>query len=523
MSVVELELKDITYSLEVLTDEQKQENILSRKELILELYKDFPCYSKEEIKGILGKNHIYFLKKIFVFYEMVKYCISNDPKQVYRFSTWNKKLQKTFGTRMTISNYLKIFCKINLLIIQDTSFHFNLTNAFENHCRTYYYNKKQALILKELFDELGFNDDTRKETIKKCVGKKTKKRKKYIKKRKVVKVYTGDLSISKIECKRSQLEQSFWKTNPMAEQALTRMEKRITEEYFKYPYLWQSFEVNFTRSHQKWTGASLRGYSDVCSSLNDIKKEHEINDSNKHTCRSEYISNYFKHTNWKEIDINASIYRVTKFLNTGKWDSDETDFYVKLNGKPFKDSEERNTFKQMMMRCYFGKSPAQIINQLCYTNREIAATLKNNDNKEKAIKEVGKYFYKMRQEIGTSFLSEIFMHETCIYDMVLEKILKKNIKCFTVYDCFYIEDKITEKEFYNIIRQCSEEYIKKYGNWIKDRIEMLKQKEEKRNNFASHLADSETYKYFSGYENNSFSVIIFNESYVSHQNQYRLI
>ena len=213
------------------------------------------------------------------------------------------------------------------------------------------------LVLKEMFKELSFDENTIKEVYKKTKKQRKKRMKRSLKKKTELKeTNLGDCRINTKNCKRSDVEASFWQSNPNAVEAYNTFEKINEKFYDKNTYLKNHLDLHIKKTDKNYVALSMRGYSPVCGSLNDIDKTLTAEKERvlyKKARRSEYAKRYFKYELFKRIDIHASAFQITALLN-GKIDRiTEKDFYEYLNGKPFNDEEERDAFKTVLLRCMF--------------------------------------------------------------------------------------------------------------------------------------------------------------------------
>ncbi len=68
-------------------------------------------------------------------------------------------------------------------------------------------------------------------------------------------------------------------------------------------------------------------------------------------------------------------------------------------------------------------------------------------------------YEQMINVLGTPFCSEIFLHESNIYIMAREELIKKGIECLQVYDAFFVrKSETSQEEVYSIIKECAQSY-----------------------------------------------------------------
>ena len=142
-----------------------------------------------------------------------------------------------------------------------------------------------------------------------------------------------------------------------------------------------------------------------------------------------------KYGNYGHYDVNASIYRLTYNLNHDKALGFDQDVYEMMYGHKFESKEDRDAYKRICMRLMFGKL-SQLGNQV-----ERRLSKLENNKYDKIRREViqdtmAEAKINMYEALGSSYDSEIFLHESCIYVDMLSK-MANNQNISLVYDCFY--------------------------------------------------------------------------------------
>ena len=172
--------------------------------------------------------------------------------------------------------------------------------------------------------------------------------------------------------------------------------------------------------------------------------------------RYDYFDDFLGTSKPYEFDVKSSIYRVTYFLNKGKWLDNNVDFYQLMCPYEFVEENDRDNYKSFCMRLYFGKSAQDIWRCLKHDN------LVDSENEEKNKQLIEILYDNMRNVIGDTYGSEIFLHESCIYMLLLNRLLKNNHKVVQIYDGFYSDDDIKEECLENIA-ECAAEYAQIAG------------------------------------------------------------
>ena len=142
-----------------------------------------------------------------------------------------------------------------------------------------------------------------------------------------------------------------------------------------------------------------------------------------------------KYGNYDHYDVNASIYRLTYNLNHDKPLGFDQDVYEMMYGHKFDSKADRDAYKRICMRLMFGKL-SQLGNQV--ERRLSKLEDKQYDRARKSIIQdtMSEAKINMYEALGSSYDSEIFLHESCIYVDMLSK-MPNNQNISLVYDCFY--------------------------------------------------------------------------------------
>ena len=184
------------------------------------------------------------------------------------------------------------------------------------------------------------------------------------------------------------------------------------------------------------TKIGFRASNMICS----YKKRENANPCYRGKWRREYLSEVYG-SGYSHYDFNASIWRLSYNLLHDEMLPESLDGYELAYGGKFKSDDDRDIFKNIAMRLYFGG-----INQL---GVQVESKFKEIANK------LGKkYVYDharashiqdiMREQkllaiekIGGFFDSEIFLHESWIYLNIYKDIVDSGIRCTQIYDSFY--------------------------------------------------------------------------------------
>ena len=164
-----------------------------------------------------------------------------------------------------------------------------------------------------------------------------------------------------------------------------------------------------------------------------------------------------------ENDVKSSIYRITYLLNKGKWLDRKIDLYPMMAGFNFQNEMERNLFKSpLAMKLYFSPSIDKTISTTIYQDSSMEDFFKKLNAKDVLLKAKE----NMINAIGSSYRSEIFLHESCIYTQVAHKIRQMGYRLIQIYDGFFTDKPLDEKVFDEIVKECALDYYHKWnGRW----------------------------------------------------------
>jgi len=233
----------------------------------------------------------------------------------------------------------------------------------------------------------------------------------------------------------------------------------INEKYYnneKYA-LGIKFEPRVKRSKGGLiTKISIRATNGICS-----LKDHDNGKNTNKIWRKDMLKDYFDSSDYLTFDVKSSIYRITHFLNYNVWLDNDIDLYEEMYGKKFDNAEQRTKYKAFAMRLYFDKSIGTLWNHITQQANE----LKDDYDKTLLQFELTKMRNKMVDNIGDTYDSEIFLHESCIYMDLAKELLDMGFDLVQVYDGFYV-NKTNEckdnESFENICITLLDKIILKY-------------------------------------------------------------
>lgn len=171
-----------------------------------------------------------------------------------------------------------------------------------------------------------------------------------------------------------------------------------------------------------------------------------------------------------KYDIKGSAPKINMLMRSGVWYSNEVDPYemiykefIKLSPDEKYDWNDkmRECVKFMFMRTFYEPSVDS-------TTNHIRHSLKLNSSKDKnKIEEIRRTMTRFREAminvIGESLDVEVFYHESNLYLLVLEELLKKGYDVVTCYDCFYAKKNgVSQKQFEEEVSKLLDEKAREY-------------------------------------------------------------
>lgn len=207
------------------------------------------------------------------------------------------------------------------------------------------------------------------------------------------------------------------------------------------------FNITASCSNQYITKIGFRLTSAV-TSLKTLKHHAAQAESEKYTgvWREDYLKEQLD-GEYQSFDIGSSIFRLTYHLNHNDYLNDCEDLYVRLHGKPFANDKQRTAYKLFKMRQYF-ETPKNLVHHIM--------PVFDASQKEQIAKEVRDDKRREIDILGASIGSEIFVHESCIYNELVYRIRALGYRIIQIYDGFYFNAPIInllKSELRTIIRE----------------------------------------------------------------------
>lgn len=266
----------------------------------------------------------------------------------------------------------------------------------------------------------------------------------------------------------------------------------LNERYYKkYPILKKNEQIMKRYNEQSWVTEEMKlhaslsfkfdkkktkvisvGYRDFAMA-NSLPK---INEFNKETgmpykTRSEFLKanrlNY-------EFDVKSSVPRTEVFRNTGRYFNQDEDIYEllwnelkhkRLWAESFR--EARPVIKKFFMNCNFSKSiDKAVLSQSWKMSKNKFVSIEKEDFIKwvtMAFEDLTNAIYKVCGKQSGS--SEVFLHETSITLLALDKLVSKGIRVYKCYDAFYTNQYI---DFNTLMKKSSLQYKKENPQFFND-------------------------------------------------------
>ena len=419
--------------------------------------------TKERIVELLKRKYMVKLKTLKPFVDVMKYKTSSKGVSICPLSSNSKLWNLVYGSQRQVARVLQCAKEIGLLCCVSESYSNKL-----GYCKEYAYDKRVERKLIELFDECHISHKSKsynKSYVISIID--TFKRDKdqweiydeYMKKSKIRIVQQTRMALDEghVIMGLSEVYPQYMEMLETIDEDNNSMDELIDYDY-AIPTIKFDKDKNVTRIGIRKTNAycnlKVHGYEDRQSWENLSEKE-------KGRIRDVVIEKRLGGV--YENDVKSSIYRITYLLNNGEWLDRSIDLYPMMAGFDFKSKEERNLFKSpLAMKLYFSPSVDKAISTSIYNSTMTKELFKKWNAKD--VLQVARD--NMLNVIGSSYRSEIFLHESCIYTQVAHKIRQMGYKLIQIYDGFFTNKPLDEKVFDEIVKECALDYYHKWkGHW----------------------------------------------------------
>lgn len=454
-----------------LIEEEVSSNPFKACKIIDYNFKVYPDLEKD-LKYGNGCNQITY-NNIIKFIETFKFVRTKTPGKATEIpiATSGETLKRITGNYNSSALLLKKLQKLGLIEMTEDFYRFN---SKDNKCRIYAYNFKAEERILKYFKENNITLKEKERQINPDLD--------------ILKyLQNKDIRISShlripVKGTKQKFEDTvlylLYKRYPIIRYCQEKV-KRINEIHYHHSELKLRFEptLKFSSNGKYLRKIGIRLTSPVCNSKKTDTETRETNDY--FGLLRDDVRKKFNVEAYTNADVKSSIPRVTRALNTGVWVDEEIDFYQELLAKTidqvtqyepktdlemeiykyfnFTDNRDsREDVKFIHQRIYFANSPREAYSKILWCSGKKARLL-DSEHKE-CLKEMLKVDFECLRKIeGRTYDSEIFLWESIIYLLALEKILESGVFCILYYDSFETSEpidrrKIVEEAFYEFKR-----------------------------------------------------------------------
>lgn len=418
--------------------------------------------TKERIIELLKRKYVAKLKTLKPFVDVMKYKTSSKGVSICPLSSNSKMWNLLYGSQRQVARVLQCSKEIGLLYCVSETYSNKL-----GYCKEYAYDKRVEKKLIELFNDyhISHNSKSYNKSYVISIIDRFKKDKdqwelydEYMKKSKIRIVQQTRLSLDEGRAIMG-LSEMYPQYMEMLE---TIDEDNASMDVIDYDYAMPTFKFDKDKNITRIGIRKTNGYCNLkVHGYEDRQSWENLSEQEKSRIRDVVISRRLGGV--YENDVKSSIYRITYLLNNGEWLDREIDLYPRMAGFEFKSKEERNLFKSpLAMKLYFSSSIDKAISTSIYNSTSTKELFKKLNAKD-VLQEARD---NMLNVIGSSYRSEIFLHESCIYTQVAHKIRQMGYRLIQIYDGFFTNKPLDEKTFDEIVKKCALDYYQKWkGHW----------------------------------------------------------
>ena len=409
------------------------------------------------------------LAKVLAIIDSMKYTRLAHGCTIMPIASTNQRLIKICGSQRNVSNLIQFMLKIGLLSVEDQHYQFNASIEKYNKAKTYRYYYDNEEKIKEYCRNKDIHKYETKNILTNTVVEKFRiidfdnQQVRFSSKLHLTK--PEDYSVSNFE---TYLLGILYKNYPQLAH-YQQLADYLNETYYADdPHMAISFTPHFTWSK---SNKYIRKISIRATNAFVAAKKEKTDDDNFHGYYRDDILN--EHGLNLEKDVNSSVPRITRSLNTGKWISEDIDIYKVINDEYIKlkcqkenssciselqhFNTVRSAIKDLHMRVYFD-SESRVSTNI----QRAMAKVENKAEVDAEIKLLRNAV--IAAEGGNFYDGEIFFHESCIYMDVLKDLLEDGYKVWQCYDAWYaskegVTQDTFEKHVTELVARKATEYI----------------------------------------------------------------
>ena len=462
--------------------------------------------TEEEVISLLGRKWKSNLSVIGAFINTYQYITSDKNVSAIPVASTSKFMISLCGSQRNASNLINLMCKIKLLtkatqninveklvldknnkLVKSRVYNKEIEYSFTRGlCREYYYSKNIQNIIKNIIEK---HNIVVKQNIKENIKQNIEEE--LISTRTKVETFentdkirfSSKLSIPCTEKDMDNIVKSSLYINYPQLEVYQKMADDMNKTLNEVNQISFQPTITYDKSKKYIKKIGIRATNTLVSAKKDKVENKDFHGKYKEDVLKEQLGDKYY-----EFDVKSSVPRVTKLLNTGIWEDNTVDIYEEIYNnmrnfistrtkvETFDDmfylpeefsKETRTLFKSMFMKGYFDKSVSTIVNHVISSVLGQCTGLSDEDYEEykdkcteytKAV--MTAYVAAIKETLGNTYDSEIFLHESCIYLQVAKIIRERGIKLVQIYDGFYTDKKVEDIE--EIVKEVAEKYYREY-------------------------------------------------------------
>ena len=424
--------------------------------------------TKEQIVKSLGRKFITNLKILKPFVDVMKYKTSSKGVSICPIPSTSKLWNLLYGSQRQVSRLIDCAKKIGLLYCVSESY----SNKV-GYCKSYAYDKRVERKLLELFNDYNIDKQSKsynQSYVMSIIDTFNRKGENDEEQMERYNAYMEKAKIritqrTRLPLKECYLVKGLNEVYPQYGEMLKTIDEDNSsmDELIDHDYALPTFTMD--RKNENVLKIGIRKTNAYCNlkvhGYEDRSSWESLGENERNRIRDFVIEKRLGGIH--ENDVKSSIYRITYLLNKGEWLDRDKDLYPMMAGFDFKSKEERNLFKSpLAMKLYFSPSIDRAISTTIYQDSDMKEFFEESNAKDVLLKAKE----NMTNAIGSSYRSEIFLHESCIYTQAAHRIRQMGYRLIQIYDGFFTDKPLDEKVFDEIVKECALDYYHKWkGHW----------------------------------------------------------
>lgn len=424
--------------------------------------------TEKVIEGLNSKRKWHIVRNVIEICNVVKWRF--DVQSINPIACTEKRLLKKFNNKASVANQIKNAIKLNALICCS-----RYSNSIEGIAKEYWFNKEVFDSIVDIYFKNVSDDELAEELVKEDVEDEIDiddsaeiKDEERIRLSSYINMNIDGVSDARIIEILNRRYPMYLEGKKIAEKL---NQKLCDTEKIKWDW---SITKQKRGGHVYLMKIGFRASNSMCN-----YKEHENeNPFYQGVWRKDYLREKFGE-DYGEYDVNGSIWRLSYNLSHDEllpFDVDVYDEFWKrggFDGKGFKNKEERDLFKYISMRLYFGKEDSMGKN-FVYTYGQMLKDLGEKGVLRDDDISISQMYFECVKDgggrwLGQYFGSEIFLHESYLYIKMLDSMMNEDCdNVVQVYDGFYFRNSSEfSSEYLNkLYSSCILDYKNRYSDYF---------------------------------------------------------